>query len=179
MISRCISIFLWLCLPVRSDGGIAVCLEWWSWPGLFSAWTSVSAIRKLYRQEDKVFEVDMTGSIKEDIVGRDGVVIYPKGYKYNPMEYVFMRRILVFINGKDEKQIQWYKLSPYPADMRTMLLITDGSYLSVRKKLGTPSVYYANREIIDRMGIKALPSVAVQKGTELEVRQYALEKQIK
>jgi len=130
-------------------------------------------------QEDKVFKVDMTGSIKEDIVGRDGVVIYPKGYKYNPMEYVFMRRILVFINGKDEKQIQWYKLSPYPADMRTMLLITDGSYLSVRKKLGTPSVYYANREIIDRMGIKALPSVAVQKGTELEVRQYALEKQIK
>ena len=130
-------------------------------------------------QEDKVFKMDMTGSIKEDIVGRDGVVIYPKGYKYNPMEYVFMRRILVFINGKDEKQIQWYKQSPYPVDMRTMLLITDGSYLAVRKKLGTPSVYYANREIIDRMGIKAVPSVAVQKGTELEVRQYALEKQIR
>jgi conjugal transfer pilus assembly protein TraW len=128
-------------------------------------------------QEDKVFTVDMTGSIKEDIIGRDGVVIYPKGYRYNPMEYVFMRRILVFINGKDEKQIQWYKKSPYPGDMRTMLLITDGSYLDVRKKLNTLSVYYANKEIIDRMGIKAVPSVAVQKGTELEVRQYALKKE--
>ena len=128
-------------------------------------------------QEEKVFKVDMTGSIKEDIIGRDGVVIYPKGYRYNPMEYVFMRRILVFINGKDEKQIQWYKKSPYPSDMRTMLLITDGSYLDVRKKLNTPSVYYANREIIDRMGIKAVPSVAVQKGTELEVKEYALKKE--
>jgi conjugal transfer pilus assembly protein TraW len=128
-------------------------------------------------QEDKVFTVDMTGSIKEDIIGRDGVVIYPRGYRYNPMEYVFMRRILVFINGKDEKQIQWYKKSPYPGDMRTMLLITDGSYLDVRKKLNTPSVYYANKEIIDRMGIKAVPSVAVQKGIELEVRQYALKKE--
>jgi conjugal transfer pilus assembly protein TraW len=128
-------------------------------------------------KEDKVFKVDMTGAIKEDIIGRDGEVIYPKGYKYNPMEYVFMRRIIVFINGKDEKQIEWYKKSPYPADMRTMLLITDGSYLDVRKKLNTMTVYYANREIIERMGIKAVPSVAVQKGTELEVQEYALKKE--
>jgi conjugal transfer pilus assembly protein TraW len=128
-------------------------------------------------KEDKVFKVDMTGAIKEDIIGRDGEVIYPKGYRYNPMEYVFMRRIIVFINGKDEKQIEWYKKSPYPADMRTMLLITDGSYLDVRKKLNTLTVYYANREIIERMGIKAVPSVAVQKGTELEVQEYALKKE--
>ena len=128
-------------------------------------------------KEDKVFKVDMTGAIKEDIIGRDGEVIYPKGYKYNPMEYVFMRRIIVFINGKDEKQIEWYKKSPYSADMRTMLLITDGSYLDVRKKLNTMTVYYANKEIIERMGIKAVPSVAVQKGTELEVQEYALKKE--
>ena len=128
-------------------------------------------------KENKVFNVDMTGTIKEDIIGRDGEVIYPKGYKYNPMEYVFMRRIIVFINGRDEKQIEWYKQSPYPVDMRTMLLITDGSYLDVRKKLKTLTVYYANREIIERMGIKALPSVAVQKGTQLEVREYALKKE--
>ena len=127
-------------------------------------------------REDKVFKVDMTGTIKEDIVGKDGEVIYPKGYQYNPMEYVFMRKILVFINGKDEKQIEWYKQSPYPTDMRTMLLITDGSYLNVRKKLKALTVYYANKEIIERMGIKAVPSVAVQKGTELEVREYALKK---
>ena len=127
-------------------------------------------------REDKVFKVDMTGTIKEDIVGKDGEVIYPKGYRYNPMEYVFMRRIIVFINGKDEKQIEWYKQSPYPTDMRTMLLITDGSYLNVRKKLNALAVYYANKEIIERMGIKAVPSVAVQKGTELEVREYALKK---
>ena len=93
------------------------------------------------------------------------------------MEYVFMRRIIVFINGKDEKQIEWYKKSPYPSDMRTMLLITDGSYLDVRKKLNTLTVYYANKEIIERMGIKAVPSVAVQKGTELEVQEYALKKE--
>jgi len=61
--------------------------------------------------------------------------------------------------------------------MRTMLLITDGSYLDVRKKLHTSTVYYANREIIGRMGIKALPSVAVQKGTQLEVREYSLKKE--
>ena len=116
-------------------------------------------------KEDKVFKVDMTATIKEDIIGNDSVVIYPKGYRFNPMEYVYMRKIIVFINGKDETQIEWYKKSPYPTDMRTMLLLTDGSYLAIKNKLKT-SVYYANKEIIDRMGIKAVPSVAVQKGTE-------------
>jgi conjugal transfer pilus assembly protein TraW len=120
----------------------------------------------------------MTGTIPDDIVGINGEIIYPKGYRYNPMEYVFMRRILVFINGRDEKQIQWYKKSPYTADMRTMLLITDGSYWEVKKKLKT-MVYYANRKIIDRMGIKAVPSVAVQNKTELEVREYAIGKKEK
>jgi conjugal transfer pilus assembly protein TraW len=129
-------------------------------------------------KEDRVFKVDMTATIKEDIIGSDGIVIYPKGYRFNPMEYVYMRKIIVFINGKDEKQIDWYKKSPYPTDMRTMLLLTDGSYLSIKNKLKT-SVYYANREIIDRMGIKAVPSVAVQKGTELEVREYAIRKEEK
>lgn len=129
-------------------------------------------------KEDKVFSIDMTYTLQEDIIGRDGVVIYPRGYQYNPMEYVFMRRIVVFINAKDTRQMEWYKNSPYPDDMRTMLLITDGSYLYVKNKLKT-SVYYANREIIERMGIKAVPSVAVQKGTELEVREYALKKKTK
>lgn len=129
-------------------------------------------------KEDKVFSIDMTSTLKEDIIGKDGEVIYPRGYQYNPMEYVFMRRIIIFINPKDIRQIEWYKNSPYPDDMRTMLLITDGSYLYVKNRLKTP-VYYANREIIERMGIKAVPSVAVQKGTELEVREYALKKEIK
>ena len=127
---------------------------------------------------DSVFKVDMTGTIPDDIVGINGEIIYPKGYRYNPMEYVFMRRILVFINGKDERQIQWYKKSPYTTDMRTMLLITDGSYWEVKNKLKT-MVYYANRKIIDRMGIKAVPSVAVQNKTELEVREYAIRKEEK
>lgn len=129
-------------------------------------------------KEDKVFSIDMTYTLKEDIIGKDGLVIYPRGYQYNPMEYVFMRRIMVFINAKDIRQMEWYKNSPYPDDMRTVLLITDGSYLYVKNKLNT-SVYYANREIIERMGIKAVPSVAVQKGTELEVREYALKKKTK
>jgi conjugal transfer pilus assembly protein TraW len=127
---------------------------------------------------DSVFKVDMTGTIPDDIVGINGEIIYPKGYRYNPMEYVFMRRILVFIDGRDEKQIQWYKKSPYTTDMRTMLLITDGSYREVKNKLKT-MVYYANRKIIDRMGIKAVPSVAVQNKTELEVREYAIRKEEK
>jgi len=37
----------------------------------------------------------MTYTLKEDITGADGKVIYPKGYQYNPMEYMFMRRIIV------------------------------------------------------------------------------------
>ncbi len=121
--------------------------------------------------KDGSFSVDGTYSMQMDVPDGKGGVLYPKGYTFNPLDYVFLPRILVFLDGSDERQIEWFKSSPYKEDFRTMLLLTDGPYYEIMQDLKIP-VYYANRKIIDRLGLKAVPSVVVQNGKLMQVREY-------
>ena len=121
--------------------------------------------------EDHTFRVDMTWSAVFDIPDGRGGILYPKGYTFNPLDYVFLPNILVFIDASDCRQMVWFKSSPYKSDMRTMLLLTGGSYWDTINDLKIPA-FYASKYIIERLKIKAVPSVAVQKGNFMEVREY-------
>jgi len=125
-------------------------------------------------REDRVFPVDMTWTLDFDIPdGRDGI-LYPRGFSFNPLAYVFLPSVLVVIDGEDARQVEWFKTSPYAKDQRVMLLLTGGSYGAVMEKFKRP-VFYANGKIVRKFQLKAVPSVIVQKGTVMEVREYALE----
>jgi conjugal transfer pilus assembly protein TraW len=124
---------------------------------------------------DRIFQVDMTWSSEFDVPDGKGGILYPKGYTFNPLEYVFLPHILVFVDASDRRQIEWFKSSPYRGDMRTMLLLTGGSYWDTMDSLKMP-VFYATKVIIERLKLEAVPSVVVQKGLVMEVREYALDK---
>lgn len=129
-------------------------------------------------QENRVFLPDMSYSAEFDVPdGRSGI-LYPKGYTFNPLDYLSLPNILVFIDGDDRKQVAWFKSSPYHQDIRTMLLLTGGSYVDLAKELKMP-VFYASVRVAERFGLRAVPSVAVQKGNAMEVREYALEPELK
>lgn len=125
-------------------------------------------------REDRVFPVDMTWTLDFDIPDGRGGILYPKGFSFNPLAYVFLPSVLVVINGGDARQVEWFKTSPYAKDHRVMLLLTGGSYGAVMKKLKRPA-FYANGKIVRKFQLNAVPSVIVQKGTVMEVREYALE----
>ena len=127
----------------------------------------------LAAREDRVFPVDMTWTLDFDIPDGKGGILYPKGFSFNPLAYVFLPNVLVVIDGNDTRQVEWFRTSPYAKDPRVMLLLTGGSYGSLMEKLKRP-VFYANGKIIKRFQLKAIPAVIVQKGTVMEVREYAL-----
>lgn len=124
---------------------------------------------------DKVYSVDMTYTLDMDIKDANGSLVYPKGYTFNPLQYVSLPNNLVFINGDDKLQIEWFMSSEYAKDINTMLMLTDGNYYNVNKKLKIP-VYYATSDMLDRFGIRAVPSVARQSGDVMEVRQFDVQK---
>jgi conjugal transfer pilus assembly protein TraW len=125
-------------------------------------------------REDRIFPVDMTWTLDFDIPDGRGGILYPRGFSFNPLAYVFLPSVLVVIDGEDARQVEWFKTSPYAKDQRVMLLLTGGSYGAVMEKLKMP-VFYANGKIVRRFQLKAVPAVVVQKGTLMEVREYALE----
>ncbi|OPZ23223.1 MAG: hypothetical protein BWZ01_03232 [Deltaproteobacteria bacterium ADurb.BinA179] len=54
-----------------------------------------------------------------------------------------------------------------------MLLLCGGPYTRVMEKLKRPA-FYADSRIVKRFQLKAVPAVIIQKGTVMEVREYAL-----
>lgn len=134
-----------------------------------------NAVQLAKATESKAYLVDMTYTLERDIPDGKGGILYPKGYTFNPLDYVALPNILVIIDGKDLEQRAWFKSSRYADDYRVMLLISGGSYYEVMNDLKRP-VYYTTRELVERLKLRATPSVVVQQGKMMEVNQVVVEK---
>lgn len=117
--------------------------------------------------------VDISYSLEMDIPDGKGGVLYPRGYTFNPLAYVKFSKTLVVINGDDPIQVEWFLTTDYAEAFDTVLLITDGSYFDLAQKLKRP-VFYATARIIDRLQLRAVPTVARQSGTYMEISEIAL-----
>jgi conjugal transfer pilus assembly protein TraW len=124
-------------------------------------------------RKERTFLVDMTYTLDRDIADQKRNVVYPEGYAFNPLDYVTYPGIIVILDGKNPAQVAWFERSEYGKDLKTKLLITEGSYTELSKSLKRP-VFYASRTIVEAFQIKAVPSVVAQRGTLMEVREIAI-----
>ncbi len=123
--------------------------------------------------ENRTFTVDMTYTLDFDIPDGKGGILYPKGYTFNPLDYIQFPNILVFIDASDQDQVAWLSSSEYVKDYRTMLLITGGEYWDLANTLNRP-VFYATRQMVERFQLSAVPSVVRQSGRYMEVREIEI-----
>jgi conjugal transfer pilus assembly protein TraW len=132
-------------------------------------------MRKLKRAEkNRKFTVDMTYTLEFDIPDGKGGILYPKGYRYNPLEYMFYPKVLVVINGDDKEQVEWFKSSQYYRDRRIKLLLSGGSFYDLALELKRPA-YYLSAALADKFNLCSAPSVIFQNGRVMEVWEIAVE----
>jgi conjugal transfer pilus assembly protein TraW len=103
----------------------------------------------------------MTYIVQEDVKDARGVTIYPKGYKFNPLDYVWLKTSYVVIDATDKEQLEWLKQSGYLNKLQYQVWLSDGGYQEVSKELNQ-SVFYVNQAITDRFNLKHVPSVIRQ-----------------
>ncbi|PKN16564.1 MAG: hypothetical protein CVU66_00515 [Deltaproteobacteria bacterium HGW-Deltaproteobacteria-23] len=120
------------------------------------------------------FLVDMTYTTEIDIPDGKGGILYPKGYTFNPLDYVTYPKTLVVINGSDPEQVKWLAGSEYDKRLDVTLLLTEGNFKTVAKRVSRP-VFYADRKIIERLKLQSVPSIIRQKGRLMEVTEVALQ----
>ena len=127
-------------------------------------------------EEARVFSVDMTYTLEFDIPDGQGGILYPKGFTFNPLDYLNYKKTLVFINGADREQVDWFKKSEYYKNLNVKLLITDGFYYYLREEMGIP-VFYSRELIVNRLQLKAVPSVVRQTGQYMEVTEIDVDQE--
>ena len=124
---------------------------------------------------DRSFEVDMTYTLTHEVTDGSGHVLYPRGFKVNPLQYVNFTGGLVVIDGSDPRQVEWFEKSPYYPNKLAILLISGGYAFELTSTLKRP-VYYLTGEIADRFRLAAVPSIVVRKGNGMSVREVKIEK---
>jgi len=124
-------------------------------------------------KRNRSFPVEMTYTTEIDVPDGKGSILYPKGYTFNPLDYVTYPKTLVVIDGTDPIQVKWFAASEYDKRLDVTLLLTEGNFGTVAKRINRP-LFYADRKIIDRLKLKAVPSVIKQEGRLMGVREIYL-----
>ncbi len=124
-------------------------------------------------EKDASFLADMTYSLKRDYRDKDGKIIYPRGYTFNPLDYISLPGGMVIINAADPAQMKWFKSSPYFDNHAARLLISDGYAFPLIKTLKRP-VFYLTKQIARRIKLRHVPAVIVQQGKKLLVHEVEI-----
>ncbi len=118
-----------------------------------------------YTLEFDIPKVDSNGNI----VG----ILYPKGYKFNPLDYIKegLPPLVVF-NGYDKAEVRWVKkyLTKTP---NAMLLTVTPSWRSLSEELKMP-VFYLKKIIAERFQVKNTLSVITVENKMIKVSVYAV-----
>jgi len=123
---------------------------------------------------DRTFYPDMSFTLDHDIQDKDGNIMYRKGLTWNPLEYTTLSGGMVIIDGADEAQVNWYLSTPYSENNAAMLLLSGGYATELRDKLKRP-VYYLTEQIAKRLQVTAVPSIVIQEGKKMMVREVLIE----
>ena len=123
--------------------------------------------------KDATTMVDLTHTLEQDVQDANGQVLYPAGFTFNPLRYVSLSGALVVIDGSDPEQVAWFKGSPYGTNRRALLLLSGGLAATLRDELGRP-VAYLTEDIAQRLQLRAVPSVVVERDNQLMIREVSL-----
>lgn len=131
-------------------------------------------LQPLFRaKQDRTFLVDMSYTLDHDVHDREGRVIYPRGYTFNPLDYMRLSIALVVIDGSDPAQVKWFRESPYSEDHRVKLLISAGYARELVTALNR-AVFYLGKDVAERLQLAAVPCVAVQRGEQMQVTEFSI-----
>ena len=119
--------------------------------------------------------INMEYTLEFDIPDAKGNVIYPKGYTFNPLDFMTYTKTIIVINGSDTDQVKWFKASPYFTKTDVMTIITDGDYMVLSAEFNQP-IFYLTKKVQDRFQLKVVPSVVRQKDKYMEVTEIEIKR---
>jgi conjugal transfer pilus assembly protein TraW len=138
-----------------------------------SDWHNLTPATKPYS-----YYVDMTYTLDTDIPqvndqGEITGILYPKGFRFNPLEYMPADPPpLIIFNGENKKEKEWVKYY-YKNQFNVMFLITKGNFAKLSEEIGRP-VYYLKDLIAEKLQLRNTVSIVYREKNNMRVDVYAI-----
>lgn len=111
--------------------------------------------------------------VDRDIVTAEGRLMYPRGTKVNPLDYIGWNTYLLFVDGRDQKQLDSSKRIMATSDKPVKLVLVAGEPLNLMRKW-KKQVYYDQGGILTRrFAITRVPAIVRQEGKMLRVDELS------
>lgn len=134
----------------------------------FEKWLQQFRVTDLARAGASVTRAHIPfGENPAPIYRADMSILYPKGFRFNPLKYVTVRERFFIIDSTD---ISWVKPQLKETDK---VILNKGELNKVKAQLQRP-VYILDQLSIEKLGIRYVPSLIQQKGDVFEVQEFKL-----
>lgn len=108
--------------------------------------------------------------LDRDIRDADGKLLFAKGTTVNPLKIKPLTKVLCFIDGDDEQQVEWM-MSACTDNPANKLILVNGNYQALMEKLNTRLYFDQQGWLVNKFHIQALPAVVKQQGQDLYVEE--------
>lgn len=117
-------------------------------------------------KKGKVTYIDTTYTLEDNILDHNGNVLFQKGTKYNPSDYVKLGRYIV-INGHDKKQVEY----AVKGDFKKIIVVSGdvGKLMQKHKK----PFYFIDDNVAERFQIEAVPTIFEGEGKYVKVTEVS------
>jgi conjugal transfer pilus assembly protein TraW len=129
----------------------------------------VAGLSRTPKGAARTFYLDPTYTVPETIVGPNGTIIAPAGFKINPLDFINLSKHLLFFDGRDASQVKKAESLVSFYHGRVKLILTAGRPLELSRRWKTPVYFDQGGAYVRRFNIAQVPALVAQEGKRLRV----------
>lgn len=114
-------------------------------------------------QKIREYKFNPVITLTRNLADHKGKVFAHKGEQFNPLDKIKLSKPLLFIDGDDEKQINWALSS---GGEHGKIVLVKGSPLDLQKRLARDIYFDQCGSLTTKLGIKHVPAIVFQKTGE-------------
>ena len=132
-----------------------------------SGWGAMKAASLAQATTDRVRTVIPFYTLPEEIRLPDGRLLYPKGFTFNPLEYVSLPQRLIVVHPRD---LGW---AIGHAQLTDFILLTAGEALTLSETAKRP-LFILEERVKESLGLTVAPVIVAQTGKKLQLTEVKL-----
>lgn len=120
------------------------------------------------------YKYDPSITVPYDLKDLNGRIFAQAGTTINPLQYIAIHKVLLFINGEDEEQIKWAINQNNKLNNKIKLVLVNGSISKMEKIFKQPIYFDQSGRLTSKFNIKHVPAEVKQDGLFLKITEVAI-----
>jgi conjugal transfer pilus assembly protein TraW len=125
------------------------------------------------------FTYDPSYILPDDIILPNGKLFYAKGARVNPLDHMTLDKKLIFIDGRDQEQVEWFKNKKAAGDFNQQdkLILVAGRPIDLGNNLRQEVYFDQGGFLTTKFNIEQVPAIIEQEGKVLRIKELEVEAQ--